>query len=117
LHCLMPINYSAQESWPRIGLEAMAAGVPIVAPREGGWCDLIVSGENGFLAGSAEEFGELGTRLARDEQLRLQIAAQARRKLEEDLANPELIWAGWQRLFASLGGRVTRSRCCQTGPS
>ncbi len=104
LHCLMPINFSAQESWPRIGLEAMAAGVPIIASRSGGWCDMITHGENGFLAGSVEEFGELGTRLALDESQRLEIAGRARRKLTEELANPDQIWAGWERLFASLGG-------------
>jgi len=104
IHCLMPINFSLLENWPRVGLEAMACGVPIVAPREGGWCDMITHGENGFLASSAEEFAELGTLLARDESLRMKIAAQARRKLETELANPDDIWAGWQRLFASLGG-------------
>jgi hypothetical protein len=103
LHCLMPINFSVEENWPRIGLEAMACGVPIVAPRVGGWCDMITHGENGFLASSAEEFGEFGTLLANDEPLRQRIAVQARRKLETELANPDLIWAGWKRLFASLG--------------
>ncbi|MCI0359786.1 MAG: glycosyltransferase [Planctomycetaceae bacterium] len=100
----MPINFSALESWPRIGLEAMACGVPIIAPKQGGWCDMITHGENGFLAGSVEEFAELATMLAHDEPLRQQIAANARRKLELELANPDLVWAGWQRLFASLGG-------------
>jgi glycosyltransferase involved in cell wall biosynthesis len=94
------------ENWPRIGLEAMACGVPIVAPREGGWCEMIDHGETGFLASSAEELGKYGTLLARDEPLRLRIAAQARHKLETELANPDLIWAGWQRLFASLGAAV-----------
>ena len=102
LHCLMPINFSAQESWPRVGLEAMAVGVPIVAPRQAGWCDMITHGENGFLASTPEEFADLGTQLANDEPLRQRIAIQARLKLEQELANPDPIWSGWQRLFASL---------------
>lgn len=106
VHCLMPINFSALENWPRIGLEAMACGVPIVAPRQGGWCEMIEHGETGFLASSPEEFGRYGTLLARDESLRLRIAAQARHKLETELGNPDLIWTGWKRLFASLGAEV-----------
>jgi hypothetical protein len=102
IHCLMPINFSAQENWPRVGLEAMAQGVPIVAPRKGGWRDMIRHGENGFLAGSVDEFAALGTRLARDEPLRREIAVNARRMLEQELANPDAIWSGWQRLFAGL---------------
>ena len=31
LHCTLPINGGARENWPRVGLEAMAVGVPIVA--------------------------------------------------------------------------------------
>src|SRR5262245_15683600 len=104
LHCLMPINFALRENWPRIGLEAMACGVPIVAPREGGWCDMITHDENGFLASTPAEFAELGTLLSRDEPLRMRIAAQARRRLETELANPDQLWAGWQRLFASLDG-------------
>lgn len=104
IHCLMPINFSLLENWPRIGLEAMASGVPIVAPRQGGWCDMITHGVNGFLASTAEEFAELGTLLARDEPLRMKIAAHARRQLESELANPDHIWAGWRRLLAGLDG-------------
>jgi glycosyltransferase involved in cell wall biosynthesis len=102
LHCLMPVNYSAVESWPRIGLEAMACGVPIIAPRSGGWCEMIEHGENGFLASNAQECADLAALLARDEPLRQRIALKARRRLESELANPDLTWAGWQRLFAGL---------------
>ncbi|MBC7338225.1 MAG: glycosyltransferase family 4 protein, partial [Clostridia bacterium] len=36
-HVLMPVNGGARENWPRVGLEAMAAGVPIVTQNQGGW--------------------------------------------------------------------------------
>ncbi len=106
IHCLMPPNYGFLENWPRIGLEAMACGVPIVAPREGGWCNMIEHGVNGFLAGSKEEFARYGSMLARDEDLRMRIVSQARHKLETELANPDVIWAGWKRLFSSLGMEI-----------
>jgi glycosyltransferase involved in cell wall biosynthesis len=102
LHCLLPISHAAIESWPRIGMEAMASGVPIVAPRQGGWCDLIVHGETGYLAENAEEIVTYANLLARDEALRLRIAAQARQRLEAEFANPDHSWRGWQQVFEKL---------------
>ena len=102
IHCLMPVNFAAFENWPRVGLEAMACGVPIVAPREGGWCDMIIHGETGFLASSPKEFADYATALSRDETLRLKIAHQARQRLVEDLARSDKIWAQWERVFHDL---------------
>jgi len=33
LHCLLPVNGGARENWPRAGLEAFAAGCPVVGVR------------------------------------------------------------------------------------
>lgn len=99
VHCLLPINFSAFESWPRVGLEAMATGVPIVAPRQGGWVDMIRHGVNGFLADTADELAGYATQLAHDENLRQQIIRQAREMLETELANPDQIWEGWRKLL------------------
>lgn len=41
---------SVVESFGRVALEAMAAGVPVVAVRAGGLPEIVVHGENGFLA-------------------------------------------------------------------
>jgi hypothetical protein len=49
LHCLLPINGGACENWLRAGLEAMAAGVPIVAQNDWGWHEMIEHGVTGFL--------------------------------------------------------------------
>lgn len=43
---------SVVESFGRVALEAMAAGVPVVGVREGGLPEIIVHGENGLLADS-----------------------------------------------------------------
>ncbi len=41
---------SVRDSFPTALLEAMAAGVPVVAARSGGAAEIITDGENGFLA-------------------------------------------------------------------
>jgi glycosyltransferase involved in cell wall biosynthesis len=45
---------SVVESFGRVALEAMAAGVPVVAVRAGGLPEIVVHGENGFLAETAD---------------------------------------------------------------
>jgi hypothetical protein len=103
LHCLFPINGGARENWPRVGLEAMSAGVPIVTQKQWGWCEMIEHGVTGFLGEDDYELAHYAAMLAYDEELRLQIALNARRRLVDSLASPELIWDGWSRLFCSLG--------------
>lgn len=103
LHCLLPVNGGARENWPRAGLEAMAAGVPIVAQNEWGWQEMIEHGETGFLGNCDEELSHFAATLAYDEDLRLSLVRNARRRLEEELAEPNRIWDGWKRLFDGLG--------------
>lgn len=102
LHCLMPINGGARENWPRVGLEAMAAGVPIVTHADWGWREMIRHGETGYLASDDFEFAHWAATLAHDEPLRLRIARQAREALAQELANPERIGQQWNDLFTSL---------------
>jgi hypothetical protein len=103
LHCLVPINGGAGENWPRCGLEAMAAGVPVVAQNRWGWKEMIRHGRTGYLADSDDELASCAARLARDEEHRLRIVRQARKALEEELANPETIWQAWRQLLDKLG--------------
>lgn len=102
LHCTLPINGGARENWPRVGLEAMAAGVPVVAQNLWGWRDMIVHRETGFLGDCDEELAHFTALLAYDEILRQRIIANARERLIEELANPKQLWAGWRKLFATL---------------
>jgi len=103
LHCMLPVNGGARENWPRAGLEAMAAGVPVVAQNLWGWPEMIEHGVTGFLGDCDEELAHYTAMLAYDEELRIAIAQRARRRLVEELAHPETIWAGWRGLFDSLG--------------
>lgn len=107
LHCLLPVNGGARENWPQAGLEAMAAGVPIVAQNDWGWREMIEHGVTGFLGSCDEELAHFSAMLAYDEELRRRIAAAARQCLEHELAAPERLWAGWQQVFESV---ISRSR-------
>jgi glycosyltransferase involved in cell wall biosynthesis len=80
----------------------MAAGVPVVAQNEWGWREMIVHGESGFLANNDFELAHFAALLAYDENLRQSIITQAHQRLRKELANPELIWNEWVRLFNSL---------------
>ncbi len=87
------------ENWPRTGLEAMAAGVPLVVDRRGGWCEMIRHGHTGFLCDTDDDFAYYTARLARDEELRMHVAYQARRELEQRLAEPTALAAEWGELL------------------
>lgn len=102
LHCLLPVNGGARENWPRAGLEAMAAGVPVVAQNDWGWREMIDHGVTGFLGACDEELAHYAACLAYDESLRMRIVHAARRKLESDFANPEVLTAAWQKLFEEV---------------
>jgi len=89
------------ENWPRVGLEAMAYGVPVIAENRGGWAEMIQHGVNGLLFDPAKplEGGKLAAELAADEPRRLALAESARRHLETVLAEPGAIWDGWKGVF------------------
>jgi len=104
LHCTLPVNGGARENWPQAGLEAMAAGVPVVAQNLWGWPEMIEHGVTGFLGDCDEELAHFTATLAYDEDLRMRIVHAARERLASDLADPEAIWAGWKKLFATISG-------------
>jgi len=108
LHCLLPINGGAKENWPRVGLEAMAAGVPIVTQDAWGWREMIEHGRTGFLGANDEELAHWVATLAYDEPLRLRIAKAARERLVDELASPFVLWSGWRRLLDSVGSENQR---------
>lgn len=109
LHATLPINGGARENWPRAGLEAMAAGVPIVAQNEWGWREMIIHGETGFLGSNDAELAHWAACLAYDEPLRLRIVRNAYDRMRAELANPERIWDGWQQVFNRVTGGPNES--------
>ncbi len=103
LHAMVHTGGRAVENWPRVGLEAMAAGVPVVAEARGGWKEMIRHGQTGYLCDNDDEFAYYTARLAYDEPHRRQMLCQARCAVEEELARPESIWSGWRELLGGLG--------------
>jgi hypothetical protein len=70
---------------------------------------MIVHGETGFLGSCDEELAHYAAMLAYDENLRLKICKNAHERLVDDLAKPEHIWQGWERLFQALTGTIHKA--------
>ncbi len=71
---------SAYESFSMVALEAMACGVPVLAPRVGGIPEVVVDGETGYLYPATEPSTavELAIQLLADPQLLMQLKKKAR---------------------------------------
>jgi len=92
---LMPSRF---EALPLAGLEALAAGVPILASRVGDMADLVVEGKTGWLfdpddLGTAQRRINQWRRLSRAEQAGLREACWARFQagFSEEAALPKII--------------------------
>ena len=61
----------------------MGVGVPVVASRIGAACEFIRDGDNGFLAGSRDEWVDRISRLILDPQLRDRMGRAGRATVED----------------------------------
>jgi glycosyltransferase involved in cell wall biosynthesis len=75
---------SDHEGTPNVVLEAMAAGVPVVATRVGGTAEILVDGETGILVdkGDVGAVIEAGIRLASEVAAAAKMSARARGEVE-----------------------------------
>ncbi len=103
-HAMVGLNGGARENWPRIGLEAMAAGVPLVCQNHWGWKEMIVDSVTGFLTNNDDEMAYRLAQLAYDEELRQRMIASAKWHVQE-LACPKRIGEQWVKLFQNLESR------------
>lgn len=74
------------DSMPRVVLEAMACGMPVITTPDSGYEELVEHGVNGFIVptGDADAVAALLTRLAADPELRTRVGAAARATAEEN---------------------------------
>lgn len=75
---------SSAEGFGLVLIEAMAAGVPVVATDVPGICDVVVSGENGMLVPVARppQLADAIRQIAQDTTLRERLIANGRRTVE-----------------------------------
>ena len=100
-HAMIGLNGGARENAPRVGLEAMAAGVPVVAQNLWGWPETLGNGEGGILTNSDKEMEFYLAKLAYEEDFRQDVIRRARAHVEK-LADPVVIGQQWKDLFTSL---------------
>jgi hypothetical protein len=97
IHALVPGVGCCAENWPRVGLEAFAAGVPVIAEELGGWCEMLTDG----LVGTADRMAYEVGRLAYDRQWRMTRITGDNFRLKE-IADPVEAWERWDNLLKGL---------------
>ena len=99
---------AAVENWPRVGLEAMAAGVPLVVDAKGGWLEMLRHGRTGYLCRTDDELAYYTARLAYDEGHRLRLVRPCPRGPRRRVGRPARPLAAMARVVRELGTEVTR---------
>jgi glycosyltransferase involved in cell wall biosynthesis len=76
-------SWKREEPWSRSVAEALMSGCPVVATPRGGNRDQIVSGNNGLLVKTFEQFVDAVELLAQENALRARMSAEAVRRSAE----------------------------------
>ncbi|WP_205474201.1 glycosyltransferase family 1 protein [Nocardioides sp. SYSU D00038] len=90
------VHTGRHETYCQSAQEALASGVPVVAPRSGGPVDVVADGVAGFLyePGDGDDLGGYVDRLARDPLFRRRMGLAARRSVRDrswDVVNAALV--------------------------
>lgn len=97
-HAMICPNWTAKENWPRVGLEAMSVGVPLIVDDAGGWREMC--GDAAIYC-DKDDFGAYGRAiklLAGDEMYRQRLTWCGRQRVRE-VADASDIGRAWTSLF------------------
>ena len=94
---------SFYDQFPNVVLEALSAGLPVVATDVGGIRDIIQTGENGLLvrAGNVEELSQALFKLIHHEDLQNRIALSARRSAIEQFS-PLVVARKYSKVYDTM---------------
>jgi len=97
------LNTSFHEGIPMSILEAMAHGLPVVAPRVGGIGEIIESGSDGFLVDgrNPEDFANICFMLMKEREIRNRIGEVARKKIERKFS-AKIMAERYYKLYKSI---------------
>lgn len=97
------VSWSRWEGMSLSLIEALRAGLPIVATDVGGTREIVESGANGYLVahGDREGFASAISKLAKDPKTRIRLGAESRRRFEE-LFHVDFSTAGTVALYRNL---------------
>ncbi len=102
------VHTGRHETYCQSAQEALASGVPVVAPRSGGPIDVVADGVAGFLyePGDGDDLGGYVDRLARDPEFRRRMGVAARRSVEGRswYAVNELLVSHYREVAATMTG-------------
>ncbi len=94
------VHYSRWDAMPNAVLEAMAAGLPVVASDNGGNRDAVLDGVTGFIVRSEVELLERSQQLIDDKPLRLTLGAAGRERVRREFSLTGML-DGLSRLYAA----------------
>jgi glycosyltransferase involved in cell wall biosynthesis len=99
---------SVSEGLPVTIIEAMAAGLPVVATGVGGVTELVSDGASGLLApaGDAEGLARALVKLASDAKLRNELTSRAKREAETDFSEDRMI-LDYDRIYQEMLATLT----------
>lgn len=94
---------SRAEGAPMVILEAMSAGVPVVATRVGGVPGQVHDGVTGYLveSGDSDALADRLHALLCNDQMRLVMGERARERFEREFS-PEAVTKRWRSLYATM---------------
>lgn len=99
-HAMICPNWGVTENWPRVGIEAMASGVPLLVDDAGGWRDMC--GDAAIYCDTPRDFSNGLIYLAKNPGARERLIQAGRARVEQ-ITDPVSIAGQWREVFDSLG--------------